>query len=124
MKAILSVAAVLEAATGIVLLAYPPIVVGLLFGGGIVGTAEVPGRIAGGALIALGIACLPDGQTRPAFRGMLTYSVLATLILAYVSVRGASVGVLLWPAVAVLLRARYRDGAAREGVGRAGGRVE
>ena len=56
---------------------------------------------------------------------MLTYSLLAMLFLVYVGVRGTSVGVLLWPAVAahailvaLLLRARFTEGA-----GPAGGRV-
>jgi hypothetical protein len=53
---------------------------------------------------------------------MLTYSLLAMLFLVYVGVRGVSVGVLLWPAVAVhampvalLLRARFNEGAGAAG---------
>ena len=48
------------------------------------------------ALIALGVACWPG---RTALCGMLTYSVLATLYLGYLGIRGEWVGPLLWPAV-------------------------
>jgi hypothetical protein len=53
--------------------------------------------VTGIALVALGIACWPG---RPALCGMLTYSVLATLYLLYLAIRGQWVGPLLWPAVA------------------------
>ena len=118
MKTVLLLAALAEAATGAALLAFPSIVLRLLFGAEVAGAGEVTGRIAGIALIGLGVACWPDGSTRPALRGMLTYSLLATLFLVYVGVRGVSVGVLLWPAVvahailiALLLLARSRAGA-------------
>ena len=126
MKTVLLLAALAEGATGAALLAFPSIVLRMLFGAEVAGAGEVTGRIAGIALIGLGVACWPDGSTRPALRGMLTYSLLAMLFLVYVGVRGASVGVLLWPAVAahailvaLLLRARFTEGA-----GPAGGRGE
>ena len=115
MKTVLALAAIAEAATGAVLLAYPPIVVRLLFGAEIAGAGEVLGRIAGIALIGLGVACWPDGSRRSAHYGMLIYSMLVMLTLVYVGVRGDPVGVLLWPAVVMhailvllLLRARPR----------------
>jgi hypothetical protein len=115
MKTVLSLAAIAEAATGAVLLAYPPIVARLLFGAEIAGAGEVLGRIAGVALIGLAVACWSNGSRRSALHGMLTYSTLAMLTLVYVGVRGDSVGVLLWPAVVahailvlLLLRARFR----------------
>jgi hypothetical protein len=52
--------------------------------------------VLGIALIALGVACW-SGRT--ALCGMLTYSALATLYLAYVGLGGEFVGRLLWPAV-------------------------
>jgi hypothetical protein len=120
MKIVLLLSALAEGATGAALLAFPSIVLRMLFGAEVAGAGEVTGRIAGIALIGLGVACWPDGSTRPALRGMLTYSLLALLYLAYVGVRGASVGVLLWPAVvihailiALLLRARSTKGAGR-----------
>ena len=70
--------------------------VGLL-GEELAGTAVVVARVAGLALVGLGIACWP-GTPRV---GMLTYSAGATLYLAYLGVAGGATGVLLWPAVAV-----------------------
>jgi len=120
MKTVLTLAAAAEAATGIILVAYPPIVVRLLFGAEIGGAGEVMSRIAGIALIGLGVACWPNGSARSSLRGMLTYGILATLYLVYVGVRGESVGVLLWPAVAahvilvvLLVRARFKEGPSR-----------
>ncbi|SRR5260370_4459544 len=100
MNKILPLAAVSEAAAGLVLLVYPPIVVRLLFGAEITGAGIFLSRIAGISLIALGIACWPGDKPHRALYGMLTYDTLAMLYLAYVGLTGA-VGILLWPAVAV-----------------------
>ncbi|MCK7582044.1 MAG: hypothetical protein MZV65_44860 [Chromatiales bacterium] len=105
MKIILALAAAGEAAFGLVLLVYPPAVVRLLFGAEIVGAGMVMSRVAGIALIALGIACWPGramrGRAAAALGGMLVYSLLATLYLAYLGLGGEWAGKLLWPAVAV-----------------------
>ena len=91
--------ALAEGGTGVVLAAYPPIVVRLLFGEGISGAGVITSRLAGFGLIALGVACWPkEGSVRP-FHGMMTWSVLAMLYLIYVGIRGEAVGLLLWPAV-------------------------
>ncbi len=100
MKRLLALAAVGEAATGLVLLVYPPIVVRLLFGAEIRGAGIFLSRITGINLIALGIACWPGDKRRRALYGMLTYSTLAMLYLAYVGFIGVA-GILLWPAVVV-----------------------
>jgi hypothetical protein len=105
MKKLFALTAVGEAAFGLVLLAYPPIVVRLLFNAQIAGAGMVISRVAGIALIALGVACWPGSEatgipTR-ALRAMLCYSLLATFYLAYLGIRGEWVGVLLWPAVAM-----------------------
>ena len=101
MNMILMLAALAEAGTGMILLAYPPIVVRLLFDAEIVGAGVVMSRLAGIALIGLGAACWPGSETRRAFFGMVTYSVLAMLYLIYIGVRGEWVGRLLWPGVIV-----------------------
>jgi hypothetical protein len=103
MKILLAVTAASEAATGLALLAYPPIVIRLLFGVEITGVADVVSRFAGVALIGLGVACWPYGSARQPLHGMLTYGTLAALYLVFVGTRGQEVGVLLWPAVAVHL---------------------
>jgi hypothetical protein len=112
MKNVLALAAAGEAALGLVLLVYPPIVIRLLFGAEIADAGIVISRVAGIALIALGIACWPG----PPRIGMLTYSAVVTLYLAYVGFAGGLTGVLLWPAVvvhviltALLIRASIRD---------------
>jgi hypothetical protein len=98
---LLAIAAAVEAATGLALLAYPPIVVQLLFAATIVGVGIVVSRMAGIALIALSIACWPGSGLPQALCGMVTYGALATAYLACLAVRGESVGPLLWPAVAL-----------------------
>ena len=59
------------------------------------GVAIPVARVAGIALIALGIACWPG----PPLVGMLIYSAAVTLYLAYLGFAGGLTGVLLWPAV-------------------------
>jgi hypothetical protein len=124
MKKLLALAAAGEAAFGLILLAYPPIVVQLLFGAEISGAGMVMSRITGISLIALGIACWPgrdtSGSALPLF-GMFTYSSLATLYLAYQGLGGEWVGGLLWPAVVVhailtilLVRTWLKDQRTRE----------
>jgi hypothetical protein len=116
MKILLAIAAVSEAATGIALLAYPPIVIRLLLGAEVIGIGDVVSRFGGIGLIGLGVACWPNGSVRQALHGMLTYGTLAALYLAYIGVSGQGVGVLLWPAVVVhvilvilLVGARFRE---------------
>lgn len=118
MKTLLMIAALAEAATGLTLLAYPPIVVRLLFASDIIGAGVIMSRIAGVSLIALGVACWPADSMVPAFYGMLTYSVLAMLYLTVVGLAGQA-GILLWPGVAVhaalvALLIRMRSAQAKE----------
>ena len=82
MDKILMLAALAEAGTGVILLAYPPIVVRLLFDAEIVGAGITMSRLAGIALIGLGVACWPGTDTRWALTGMVTYSGLAMLYLS------------------------------------------
>ena len=78
MKNALTFAAVAEAATGLALLIVPSLVGQLLLGEQLTGVAIPVARVAGIALIALGIACWPG----PPLVGMLIYSALVTLYLA------------------------------------------
>ena len=70
MKTALIFAAVGEAATGLALLIVPSLVGQLLLGEQFTGVAIPVARVAGIALIALGIACWPG----PPLVGMLIYS--------------------------------------------------
>ncbi len=96
-RRLLAVVGAGEAFTGLALVIYPSPVVRLLFGAEIAGAGTVMSRMAGIALIALGVACWPG----PPLVGMQTYSALATVYLAYVGIRGEWAGPLLWPAVAL-----------------------
>jgi hypothetical protein len=95
---VLTIAGVLEVATGVALLIVPSLVGRLLFGAEFTGVANPAARVLGIALIALGMDCWP-GST--ALCGMLTYGALVTLYLAYLGLVGGFAGILLWPAVVV-----------------------
>jgi hypothetical protein len=112
LRALLALAAVGEAATGIGLLVAPALVGKLLLGAELTGDAAMVARVAGIALIGLGVACWP-GTPR---LGMLAYSTGVAAYLAYLGLSGAASGLLLWPAVllhllltALLVRAAVRD---------------
>jgi hypothetical protein len=92
-------AAVAEAATGLALLIVPSLVGQLLLGEELSDVAAAVARVAGIALIALGIACWPG----PPLVGMLAYSTVVTLYLAYLGVAAGLTGILLLPAVALHL---------------------
>ena len=93
---LLIITSVFEVATGLALLIVPALVGEALLGEKIDGITLLVGRVAGLALIGLGIACWPG----PALAGMLTYSAGITLYLAYLGLGGIA-GPLLWPAVVV-----------------------
>jgi hypothetical protein len=105
MNRLLGVAAVIEAATGLALMIDPPLLSALLLGEGVSGAGIALGRVAGFALLGLGLACWPDPEAvavdSRALRAMLAYNLLATLYLAYLGIGGQWVGSLLWPAVAI-----------------------
>jgi hypothetical protein len=94
MKRVLVLAAVGEAVTGVGLLVVPSLVGQLLLGEDLAGVAVPVARVAGIALIGLGIACWPG----PPRIGMLIYGAAITVFLAYFGLTGGG-GVLLWPAV-------------------------
>lgn len=90
-----------EAAVGLLLLVYPPLIGRLLFGATIDGTGVVVARVAGIALIAFGVACWPASAPTRVCRGIVTYNVMISLYLASLGIRGDHVGILLWPTVAL-----------------------
>ena len=95
MRNALILTAVGEIATGVALLAVPALVGRLLLGEELTGIALSVARVAGIALVGLGVACWPG----PPLLGMLTYSAAVTLYLAYLGFAGGLAGTLLWPAV-------------------------
>jgi hypothetical protein len=106
MKNLLAFTAGLEAVTGAVLMASPALPVSLLVGlaldtvGGL-----LMARLAGAALLALGLACWlarADGGSRAArglVAGMLLYNVAAAALLMYAGLGLKLSAVGLWPAV-------------------------
>ena len=95
---LLGLTAILEGATGLGLFIIPSLVSWLLLGAELAGVSIPIARVTGIALIGLGIACWPRCT---ALCGMLTYSTLVTLYLAYVRLVCGFNGILLWPAVAL-----------------------
>ena len=95
-KSVLRFAAGAEAATGAALLIVPSIVGRVLLGDRLAGVAVPLARVAGIALVALGVAC----WGRPSL-GMLIYSAVVAVYLAALGFGGGATGALLWPAVGV-----------------------
>jgi hypothetical protein len=105
LKTLLTLAALLESATGLALMIDPATVARLLLGSELSGPGMPLGRVAGFAMLSLGIASWPQGNAppgvAPALNAMLTYNLLASLYLFYLGIRGDWVGRLLWPAVTI-----------------------
>lgn len=102
-RRVLAFAAVAEAGTGLVLMIDPSRVAALLLGAHASGEAVLLGRVAGIALLALGVSCWPSRQHAergsPAFRAMLIYNALIAVYLAWLGTVAHVGGALLWPAV-------------------------
>jgi hypothetical protein len=106
LKRLLTLTALIEAATGLALIAAPSVVVQLLLGSPLGTSAALTlGRVAGSALLALGIACWlarDDTQSR-ATRGLVSamalYNLATVAVLSFAGVGFGLHGVALWPAV-------------------------
>lgn len=103
---LLTVTALAEGPTGLLLLVWPALVLALLFGWRHA-TAEtlVVARVAGAGVLSIGVTSWTarrDAST-PAARGVLTglvvYNVVAAAVLVLAAVGLEMVGILLWPAV-------------------------
>jgi hypothetical protein len=106
MKPLLLVTAALEAGIGIGLLAVPSVVTQVLLGAPLDGpVALTVARVAGAALLALGVACwlaASDAQScaaRGVVSAMAIYNLGAMLVLGAAGLRPQPVGIGLWPAV-------------------------
>src|SRR4029450_4066547 len=107
-RVLFTLTALAETGVGLLLLLSPPLVSGLLLGASLDAPAAlIVGRIAGAALVSLGVACwlARDDGLSLALRGliaaMLLYNCAAAAILAHAGAVVGLVGVLIWPAVAL-----------------------
>jgi hypothetical protein len=103
---LLAVTAMGEGGTGLLLLAVPGVPLALLFGvEHAPPVAAFVARFAGGALLAIGVACWLGrgdalGEARlPLIAGALVYDAAAAGLLAYAGLSLGFLGVALWPAV-------------------------
>ncbi|HEV7474510.1 MAG TPA: hypothetical protein VGN90_10710 [Pyrinomonadaceae bacterium] len=105
-KPLFMVTAVIEGCTGLALLVSPALVASILIGAPFDTPADsVVGRVAGAALLSLGIACWrarDDGLSSSAgglVSGMLLYNALTAMVLAEAGLVLHLFGIGLWPAV-------------------------
>jgi hypothetical protein len=107
-KSLFVVTAVIEAGAGLALMTWPSAAVMLLLGSSLDTPAGlILGRVAGAALLALGVACWlarRDAES-PSAAGlivaMLLYNSTTVLFLAIANIGSGLVGIALWPAVAL-----------------------
>jgi len=105
-KPLFMVTAVVEVSTGLALLVSPALVASILLGAPFDTAADsTVGRVAGAALLALGLACWrarDDGKSSSAsglVLGRLFYNALAVIVLADAGLVLHLSGIGLWPAV-------------------------
>ena len=105
MKLLLRLTAFIEAGTGLGLIALPALVVRLLLRNELLGAGIPLGRLAGVALLALGLACwlasfdTQSCATRGIVSAMALYNLGAVLVLGAAGLQSQAVGIGLWPAV-------------------------
>jgi hypothetical protein len=101
---LLSAAAAIEAVTGVALIIDPQDVADLLLGADL-GTAGIAvARVAGIALLSLGLVCWMSrkiANQSAALTAILTYNLLVTMYLTSLALVGELVGMLLWPVIAI-----------------------
>jgi hypothetical protein len=107
-RKLLIVTTLVETPIGVMLLLSPSLVARFLLGVSLDAPAAlIVGRIAGAALLSLGVACWlardegPSRARRGLVAAMLLYNCAAGAVLANAAAGLRLVGVLMWPAVAV-----------------------
>jgi hypothetical protein len=107
-RKLLIVTALVETATGLILLVSPTLVVAFLLGASLDAPAAlVVARMAGAAVLSLGCACWlarNDGPNRAVpglVAAMLLYNSVAVAVLAHAGAVARLVGVLTWPVIAL-----------------------
>ena len=102
-KALVMVSSTIEAATGLALIIDPELVARILLGTDLLGGGIAVSRVAGAALLALGLACWPgkDDATAQTTCALFLYNFLAAIYLGYLRAGGGFVSYLLWPVCAL-----------------------
>jgi hypothetical protein len=99
---LLTIEAAIEAGTGLALVMIPQVVSDLLLGTDLTSSGIAVARVAGIALISLGLACwMSRRDAVGALAAILTYNVLVTAYLMLLALGGELIGVLLWPAIVI-----------------------
>jgi hypothetical protein len=102
-RTVLNLSPAIETVTGVALIATPGLVAHLLLNTDLSASGIAMARVAGLALLSLGLACwsMAGSITRRSIYALFTYNLLATLYLAYLRAGVGFAGRLLWPAIAV-----------------------
>jgi len=106
-KHLFVVTAAIETATGVALVGVPAVAVRLLIGTGLDAPGLVVTRIAGSALLCLGVVCWvtsndTQGRTvRGLIAALLLYNVAVLVLLAHANLGLHLTGIGLWPAVSL-----------------------
>jgi hypothetical protein len=103
---LMKVTGVLELLTGLALLSAPSLTIGMLLGERPASpSAIVVARVAGSALLAIGLICWPKGRGEGApppaglLAGLLAYNAAVAVLLAHAALASGLRGVALWPVV-------------------------
>jgi len=105
LRKLIGLTALVEAVTGLALIFDPAMVARLLLGIVPSAAGTALGRVAGLALLSLGLACWPQREpawpTGPTVLAMFIYNVLITVYLTWLGVGTELTGSVLWPAVGI-----------------------
>jgi hypothetical protein len=102
--ALLTITAVAEVGTGMLLLLWPTLVLALLFGWRLASSETVVmGRVAAAGVLSIGVAgwaARREASTPPVLAAVLAYNAVGAAVLLFAGAGLGMAGVLLWPAVA------------------------
>ena len=91
------ISAIIEAATGLLMIVLPSLFVRLLLGADLSPAGEIVGRMGGAGLTALAVACWPAAdaalRSRQALKALTGYNLFAGLFFAFVGIAGGLTGV-------------------------------
>ena len=108
MKTLLILTSVIESVTGLIFLISPPLLVSILLGLSVDSAVDLLlGRVAGAALLSLGVTCWlahndeKSVTTRGLTAAILLYNIIVTMLLVYAGLGVHLSGAGLWPTVLI-----------------------